>query len=158
MDGAQGGGYGQPIHAPHPSDNAFSNISHPPYAAPMAPAPMPFPRASYPGHSHTPTGQMCEWDRCNLPLGENSCAGVRRHLRDHHFKGNPPSAKDPVECKWGGSCRREAMQWENIPKHISECHTKTMTRVCSLCGDKFARSDTLKRHREAGNCSRSKMR
>lgn len=114
---------------------------------------MPFPGVLSPGHTHTPTEKKCEWDGCNQLLAENSCSGVRRHLRDHHYKGNPPSAKDLVQCKWGGSCRREPMQWENLPKHISECHTKSMTRICAVCGDSFARSDTLKRHKAAGSCS-----
>ncbi|OJT01734.1 hypothetical protein TRAPUB_7790 [Trametes pubescens] len=150
VDYAQGGSYAlEPIRAPRPSGAAPSNVSHLPYGAPIPP-----PSASYPGHIHTPDEKRCEWDGCNQPLGENSCAGVRRHLRDHHFRGNPPSAKDLVQCKWAG-CRREAMQWENIPKHVAECHTKSMTRTCSSCGDSFARSDTLKRHKEAGNCSGS---
>lgn len=115
---------------------------------------MPFPGVLSPGRNHTPTEEKCEWDGCNQLLAENTCPGVRRHLRDHHYKGNPPSANDLVQCKWGGICRRGAMQWENIPKHISECHLKSMIRrVCAVCGDSFARSDTLKRHKAAGSCT-----
>lgn len=147
--------YGQSTRAPsgYPSGTASSNVSHLYHAAPMLAH-----HALYSDHIHEPDLPRCEWDGCNQLLGDNSCAGVRRHLRDYHYKGKPPSAKDSVECKWGGSCRRDPMQWENIPKHISECHTKTMQRECELCGDSFARSDTLKRHKEAGNCSRSNLR
>ncbi|KAL1943935.1 hypothetical protein VTO73DRAFT_3753 [Trametes versicolor] len=153
VDYALAASYGQPIRAPYPTGSTSPDVSRLSYVPPMPPN-----RTQYPDHIHKPALPMCEWDGCNQPLGDNTCAGVRRHLRDHHYKGKPPSAKDPVQCKWGGSCRRDPMQWENIPKHISECHTKTMTRVCALCGDTFARSDTLKRHKEAGNCSRSSLR
>lgn len=153
MDYALAASYGQPIRAPYPTGSTSPDVSRLSYVPPMPPN-----RTQYPDHIHKPALPMCEWDGCNQPLGDNTCAGVRRHLRDHHYKGKPPSAKDPVQCKWGGSCRRDPMQWENIPKHISECHTKTMTRFCALCGDSFARSDTLKRHKEAGNCSRSSLR
>ena len=45
------------------------------------------------------------------------------------------------------------MQWENLGKHIAECHIKSMKRVCAVCGGCFARSDTLKRHSQSGGCA-----
>ncbi|KAI0646380.1 hypothetical protein C8Q79DRAFT_666199 [Trametes meyenii] len=100
------------------------------------------------------TQARCEWGGCGAFLDDSSCAGVRRHLKECHFNGNPPAGKDPLTCQWGSSCRRDPMQWENVPKHIAECHLKSMARTCSRCGGTFARSDTLKRHIESGGCSR----
>lgn len=160
----QNGSYEQPgfpgpaPHITHPSHDAstFANPpSHLPYSAAtvVRPSNMPQPPTPHAGHAHT-MGRRCEWDGCDHVLSEDSCAGVRRHLKDHHFGGNAPAAKTLMSCLWGGNCRRDNMQWENIPKHIAECHTKAMARTCSQCGDSFARSDTLKRHRESGNCTR----
>lgn len=106
-----------------------------------------------PQQAHIPTENICLYDGCGALLHDPSCSGVRRHLRDCHFRGHPPSSKALVPCRWGGGCRSEPMQWENLGKHIAECHIKSMKRVCAVCGGCFARSDTLKRHSQSGGCA-----
>ncbi|KAI0635250.1 hypothetical protein C8Q77DRAFT_1156564 [Trametes polyzona] len=111
------------------------------------------------GRVQAPTeDRRCEWEGCEMILPDAEPKTIRRHLKDCHFADKAPSAKTMVVCRWGGNCRREPMQWENLAKHIAECHTKTMTRVCVYCGDSFARSDTLKRHSESGNCTKGPPR
>ncbi|KAI0826536.1 hypothetical protein BC628DRAFT_1338786 [Trametes gibbosa] len=96
---------------------------------------------------------ICEWDDCGMVL-DGSCPGVRQHLKQHHFQGVTPASGEQIVCRWGGRCRREPMKWENVPKHVAECHTKSMMKVCDGCYVSFSRGDALKRHRESGNCHR----
>ncbi|KAL7284133.1 hypothetical protein ACG7TL_001414 [Trametes sanguinea] len=111
-----------------------------------------------PGNSqwqaNPPSPNTCQWDRCGQQLSNVTLRGVREHLRERHFKDRAPpmSGKDLIECRWGGNCGRDKMQWENLPKHIAECHFRSMTRVCEQCGGSFARGDTLRRHQESGGC------
>ncbi|KAI0360598.1 hypothetical protein OH77DRAFT_701599 [Trametes cingulata] len=123
------------------------SVIPPTYAAPSSSA-------------HTTQTTLCAWDGCGLHVGDDVCAPglIKKHLRECHFHGNTPSAKDRVACKWGGNCTREPMQWENIPKHIAECHVKSMTRYCLDCGGNFARPDTLKRHKDSGGCPKTLRR
>ncbi|KAH9896944.1 hypothetical protein C8Q73DRAFT_664607 [Cubamyces lactineus] len=103
------------------------------------------------------TGIRCEWaGGCGQTIANGAPAGIRGHLKDHHFTGGAPAAKDMLQCLWGSECRRDPMQWENIPKHIAECHLKTMRRQCGDCGADFARSDTLTRHQLASSCPRGR--
>ncbi|KAJ3012091.1 hypothetical protein NUW54_g1974 [Trametes sanguinea] len=107
-----------------------------------------------PSNSESPNTHTCQWDGCGLQLGNVTLRGVREHLREHHFRNRSPplSGKDMIECRWGGNCGRDKMQWENLPKHLAECHFRSMTRVCDQCGGSFARGDTLRRHQESGSC------
>lgn len=88
----------------------------------------------------------CQWAGCTVQLDDLSHPGIRRHFRTHH----PVSRGQTVHCTWGGPCRSEPMLFENIPKHIAECHLKSMAQQCPTCGNTFARKDTLKRHQTAG--------
>ena len=90
----------------------------------------------------------CEWEGCDITLDDLSHPGIRRHFRAYH----PVSRGQMVRCTWGGPCRSEPMLFENIPKHIAECHLKSMAQECPDCHNIFARKDTLKRHQNAG-CS-----
>ena len=92
------------------------------------------------------TKARCMWDNCDVILDDISHAGVRRHFRDYH---HAPRG-ERLCCKWGGCCRSEEMLFENIPKHIAECHVKSMAQRCPHCNGSFARKDTLKRHLNAG--------
>ncbi|KAI9063553.1 hypothetical protein FKP32DRAFT_678622 [Trametes sanguinea] len=107
-----------------------------------------------PSNSESPNPNTCQWDGCGLQLGNVTLRGVREHLREHHFRNRSPplSGKDMIECRWGGNCGRDKMQWENLPKHLAECHFRSMTRICDQCGGSFARGDTLRRHQESGSC------
>ncbi|KAI0659226.1 hypothetical protein C8Q70DRAFT_128903 [Cubamyces menziesii] len=99
----------------------------------------------------------CQWaGGCGETITGGTPANIRGHLKDRHFMGAAPTAKTMLCCKWGDDCRRDPMQWENIPKHIAECHLKTMRRQCGDCGADFARSDTLTRHQQASSCPRGR--
>ncbi|TBU28518.1 hypothetical protein BD311DRAFT_865456 [Dichomitus squalens] len=101
----------------------------------------------HPCDSHTlgPVG-ICEWRGCNVQLDDLSHAGIRRHFRAYHAQPRGST----LRCQWGVNCRSEEMLFDNIAKHIAECHLKSMKRECSTCGNSFARNDTLKRHLNAG--------
>ncbi|KAI0711187.1 hypothetical protein C8T65DRAFT_647823 [Cerioporus squamosus] len=88
----------------------------------------------------------CQWDTCEVILDDISHGGLRRHFRDHH---HAPRG-ERMRCKWGSCCRSEEMLFENIPKHIAECHLKSMAQRCPWCYGTFARKDSLKRHQNAG--------
>ncbi|KAH9941317.1 uncharacterized protein BXZ73DRAFT_18755, partial [Epithele typhae] len=84
---------------------------------------------------------------CNVALDDLSHPGVRRHFRTHHADAGARGTQS--ECRWG-PCRAEKMLFENIPKHIAECHLKSMKEHCEHCGNAFARRDTLRRHMNTG--------
>ncbi len=88
----------------------------------------------------------CQWDSCEVILDDVSHSGLRRHFRDFH---HAPRG-ERMRCRWGSCCRSEEMLFENIPKHIAECHVKSMAQRCPWCNGNFARKDTLKRHQNAG--------
>ncbi|PIL27585.1 transcription factor [Ganoderma sinense ZZ0214-1] len=88
----------------------------------------------------------CQWQNCPIDLDDVSHAGIRRHFRDYHSQARGST----VRCEWGGTCRSEEMLYDNIAKHIAECHLKSMRTRCESCGNTFARNDTLKRHLNAG--------
>lgn len=88
----------------------------------------------------------CQWHGCTIELDDISHSGIRRHFRDFHGQARGSM----VRCKWGGACRSEEMLYDNIAKHIAECHLKSMRTTCKSCGNSFARNDTLKRHLNAG--------
>ncbi|KAI1798131.1 hypothetical protein LXA43DRAFT_10411 [Ganoderma leucocontextum] len=88
----------------------------------------------------------CQWKDCPIELDDLSHSGIRRHFREYH---NMPRGST-VRCEWEPSCRSEAMLYDNIAKHIAECHLKSMKTACKACGNMFARNDTLKRHLDAG--------
>ncbi|KAI8986899.1 hypothetical protein BD414DRAFT_545513 [Trametes punicea] len=106
------------------------------------------------GHLYPPAVDVpCWWDCCGRHLHDVTPKGIRSHLKEFHFLERLPSSrKEMVNCKWAG-CHRDQMQWENIPKHVAECHFKAMARLCNVCGTTFARSDVLKRHRDSGSCT-----
>lgn len=88
----------------------------------------------------------CQWKDCTIELDDLSHSGIRRHFRDYH---NMPRGS-MIRCEWGSNCRSEEMLYDNIAKHIAECHLKSMRTACKSCGNSFARNDTLKRHLNAG--------
>ncbi|KAI0746861.1 hypothetical protein C8Q80DRAFT_802445 [Daedaleopsis nitida] len=96
----------------------------------------------------TPPSGRCQWGNCDVVLDDQSHSGLRRHFREFH--NNPRGTQ--TRCIWGQGCRSETMLFENIPKHIAECHLKTMKEHCPGCGNSFARKDTLKRHLSSGGC------
>ncbi|RPD65603.1 hypothetical protein L227DRAFT_216263 [Lentinus tigrinus ALCF2SS1-6] len=104
------------------------------------------PHYSYTGFVDSVNKKRCEWEGCEVILDDISHGGLRRHFRDYH---HAPRG-DRLRCKWGNCCRSEEMLFENIPKHIAECHVKSMTQRCMYCNGTFARKDTLKRHQTAG--------
>ena len=131
-------------------DHRYDNHSHRhsagiPVPVPAAPNPYPDPYRSSAPRQGT-TSARCQWEGCTVILDDLSHPGIRRHFRDFHRV----TRGQQVRCAWGGNCRSEAMLYENIPKHIAECHLKSMAQPCPNCHNVFARKDKLKRHLTAG--------
>ncbi|KAI0764885.1 hypothetical protein C8Q74DRAFT_1006650 [Fomes fomentarius] len=94
----------------------------------------------------TGTPVRCQWDGCAIELDDITHGGLRRHFRDRHYQARGTL----THCVWEQNCRSERMLFENIPKHIAECHLKSMKQECPGCHGVFARKDTLKRHITSG--------
>lgn len=124
-----------------PSDLHMDNRYCPTPPIPSHLANIPTAGAPVPG-----TPVRCQWDGCTIELDDISHGGLRRHFRDRHFRPRGTLTR----CVWGQNCRSEQMLFENIPKHIAECHLKSMKQVCPGCHGIFARKDTLKRHITSG--------
>ncbi|KAH9852555.1 hypothetical protein C2E23DRAFT_859887 [Lenzites betulinus] len=154
---ARDGGYvnAHRLEAPHPNypSTPINVVPNTSYATSRSIPP------NDPSHLSTNQGPnaenvtICEWEGCGRALDDDTCRGVRSHLKQYHCNGISPAAGTMLRCMWGGRCRREPMKWENMPKHVAECHTKSMMRVCDYCRVSFSRGDALKRHLEAGNCA-----
>ncbi|KZT70484.1 hypothetical protein DAEQUDRAFT_756368 [Daedalea quercina L-15889] len=89
----------------------------------------------------------CAWDggSCGAPLDDVSPAGIARHLRTCHFRGNwQPRSRG--RCCWGAGCRGDEMNYESMGKHVAQVHLQTTKRQCQRCGGTFARNDALLRH------------
>ncbi|KAI0336870.1 hypothetical protein GY45DRAFT_1332898 [Cubamyces sp. BRFM 1775] len=147
-----------PIPPDHRGNSAYTTVP-----APSRAPYLPHPPSAPPPLTRTPTidptsgpSVRCEWaGGCGEMIAIGSPASIRGHLKEVHFAA-PPASKAMMCCQWGHDCKRDPMQWENIPKHIAECHTKTMRRQCGDCGADFARSDTLTRHQQASSCPRGR--
>ncbi|KAG6370970.1 hypothetical protein JVT61DRAFT_10683 [Boletus reticuloceps] len=103
------------------------------------PTPVPLPT---PDPSNTLYACQCVTggQTCNAQVRGNTRA-VRDHLKlGHAFRS---VGKDRVACLWAGC--GQAMQRENIPRHILTCHFR-VTVNCNDCGLQLSRRDVQPGH------------
>ncbi|MCJ1256894.1 hypothetical protein MMC24_004719 [Lignoscripta atroalba] len=73
-----------------------------------------------------------------------------------HMETHNPERKYPHPCtSMSGStpCSKKFQRRTDLERHIDSVHLKARNHKCDLCGHRFARRDTLRRHTEDG-CSK----
>jgi hypothetical protein len=128
---------------------AFTPPVTPSYAE--APLSSPSPLDAHPRHDVV----VCEWDSCGalLPPQKDGKAEkvITAHFREAHgFLSTTPGKH---VCRWA-DCNTAACG-RSLRKHIA-AHCRA-SAACPDCGDVFARTDSVIRHRAANVCSKCTM-
>ncbi|EZF13021.1 hypothetical protein H112_06438 [Trichophyton rubrum D6] len=89
-----------------------------------------------------------ECEQCGRQFTRNS--NCRSHMKIHD-----PNRRYPHKCTIG-QCSNKFSRKTDLIRHIDSVHKKLKRFGCDQCGHRFARQDTLRRHREDG-CRRQQQ-
>ncbi|MCJ1408164.1 hypothetical protein MMC19_002237 [Ptychographa xylographoides] len=70
-----------------------------------------------------------------------------------HMETHNPERKYPHPCTamvGNNACTKKFQRKTDLDRHYDSVHLKARNHKCSLCGNRFARRDTLRRHTEDG--------
>ncbi|EEQ35039.1 hypothetical protein McanMca71_001766 [Microsporum canis] len=83
-----------------------------------------------------------ECDQCGRQFTRNS--NCKSHMKIHD-----PNRRFPHKCTFG-QCTNKFSRKTDLIRHVDSVHKKLKRFGCEMCGHRFARQDTLRRHREDG--------
>ncbi|KAK2865313.1 hypothetical protein FQN49_003697 [Arthroderma sp. PD_2] len=89
-----------------------------------------------------------ECEQCGRQFTRNS--NCRSHMKIHD-----PNRRYPHKCTIG-QCTNKFSRKTDLIRHVDSVHKKLKRFGCDQCGHRFARQDTLRRHREDG-CRRQQQ-
>ncbi|OAT10715.1 hypothetical protein BDBG_06525 [Blastomyces gilchristii SLH14081] len=92
--------------------------------------------------------------KTNGPEGKFMCEKCGRHFTRNsncksHMKTHDPNRKLPFKCT-DPECTKKFGRKTDLTRHVDSVHKKLRQYGCDQCGHRFARQDTLRRHREDG--------
>ncbi|KAJ7752642.1 hypothetical protein B0H16DRAFT_1836836 [Mycena metata] len=99
--------------------------------------------------ARAPVPIRCEWGACGAGITMND---LHTHLRDMHgvdFERGllvPPTA----QCEWGACIKTGEMRTDSLVKHILSGAHLARTIECPGCGQRYARTDVLRKHLKGG--------
>jgi hypothetical protein len=104
----------------------------------------------------------CCWDGgCGAQIPEPLTANILAHLGEcHGIAVRDGDGSAPIVCRWGSrhgsskggsGCGRQ-LKVCSIRNHILNCHEKTKTGTCRLCGGFISRAETYLMNRHLGSC------
>ncbi|KAK2744840.1 hypothetical protein FQN57_004164 [Myotisia sp. PD_48] len=91
---------------------------------------------------------------CRLVDGKYECEKCKKLFTrlsncKSHMKIHDPDRKYPHQCTMG-QCKKNFSRKTDLTRHVDSVHKKLRPFACELCDHRFARQDTLRRHREDG--------
>ncbi|KAL1955445.1 hypothetical protein VTO42DRAFT_8538 [Malbranchea cinnamomea] len=90
----------------------------------------------------TPATAKYQCEKCGMTFTRNS--NCKSHMKIHD-----PNRKYPHKCTLE-NCTKKFSRKTDLVRHIDSVHKRLKPFVCSQCGHRFARQDTLRRHCEDG--------